>query len=134
MVDRESKRIVEQRIRNNVIGYLELAGSFERQIEYSWRVPIAYVPYEVINQWEDSVDLDSTVDADIPTVYSLQEVAAMRSFHRVWQEASEALPGDYLPLAEVHALPEWSALRDEARAASAVFEVRGMMPEDREVE
>lgn len=134
MGERESNRIIEQRIRNNVLDYLELAGSFERQIEYSWRVPIAYVPYEVISQWEDSVDLDSTAVADTSSVYSPLEVAAMRSFHRVWLEASEALPGDYSPLAEVHALPEWVALRDAARAASAVFEVRGVMPEGHEFE
>jgi hypothetical protein len=129
-----SPRIVEQRVRNRVIETLELAGSFEEQDDYARTVPIAYVPYEVINQWEDWVHTDPHIDASISTVYSPQEVDAMRRFHVVWQMASDALPDDYPSLNRVHAMPEWSALRDEARAASAIFHVRGPMPEDREVE
>lgn len=133
-MDAANKRVIEQRVRNRVIEYLELVGSYEKQVEYSWKVPIAYVPDEVINQWEDWVQHDPTADVDISQVYSPPEVAAMRTFHHVWLEASDALPGDYPPLAEVHAMPEWVALRDEARAASAVFESRGKLSEDREVD
>lgn len=46
-----SPRLVAQRIRNRIIEYLELASSFEAQ----QHAPIAHVPNEVINQWEDWV-------------------------------------------------------------------------------
>ena len=129
----QSNRILEQRIRNRVTEYLELAGSFEQQIEYAWTVPAAYVPHEVLNQWEDWVPTDPA-DGSVTPVYSTLEVAALTSFHRAWLAASEALADDAPSLAEVHALPAWLALRDEARAARAVFGSRGPMPEDHEVE
>ena len=51
--DKPSLRVVEQRVGNRVIEYLELASSFAVQQEYERHVPLAHVPYEVINQWED---------------------------------------------------------------------------------
>lgn len=130
----ESARIVEQRIRNHVIDYLRLAGSFELQEEYARAVPIAYFPYEMINQWEDSVHVDPGADPHLSAVYSPQEAAAMKSFHRVWDRTADALPDDYPPMSQVLAMKEWSDLRIEANAALAVFEVRGPMPEDHEVD
>jgi hypothetical protein len=53
--DDASDRLFEQRIRNRIIEYLELAASFEAQREYEQGVPIAHIPYEVISQWEDLV-------------------------------------------------------------------------------
>lgn len=126
-----SKRIVEQRVRNRVMEYLELAGSFDDQERYDEH-PIVNVSNEVISQWEDWVRTDPNGQPDFLAVYSPQEVAAMRQFHLVWQKAADALPNDYPELSEAQALPEWSALRDEAQAALAVFEVRGSMPEYRE--
>ena len=129
-----STRVLEQRVRNRVIEYLELVGSYERQIEYSWKVPLASVPHEVITQWEDWVPVDPTTDHEISTVYSTQEIDAMKNFHRAWDRAAQALPDGHPPLAEVHALAEWCALRDEGRTASSVFASRGRMPEDHEVD
>jgi len=54
-VDGPSERVVEQRVRNRVIEYLELTSSLAAQADYEKSVPIAYVPYEVINQWEDQL-------------------------------------------------------------------------------
>lgn len=50
-----SDRLIEQRVRNRIAEYLELAASFEDQRRDEQDVPIAYVPYEVINQWGDQV-------------------------------------------------------------------------------
>ena len=55
-----SERVVEQRVRNRVIEYLELTSSLAAQADYEKSVPIAYVPYEVINQWEDQLPRDLT--------------------------------------------------------------------------
>jgi hypothetical protein len=48
--DQPSGRVVEQRVRNRVIEYLELTASFKAQQEYDRNAPIAHLPYEVINQ------------------------------------------------------------------------------------
>lgn len=135
MHERESARIVEQRLRNRLIEYLDLAGSFERQIAYAWGVPIAYIPHEMLAQWEELwVEGHPRDLADSSTVYSPEEIAAITRFHVAWEDASQAVGDGYPPLQEVHALPEWLALRDEARAARVVFSARGTMPEDREVD
>jgi hypothetical protein len=128
-----SRRVVEQRVRNRIIEYLELASSFEAQQEYERDVPIEHVPYEVINQWEDWVHKDPREDRDLPDVYDGAEVEAMCQFHAAWDDAASAVPNNYPSLSEVQALPEWSRLRDTARSALSVFMRRGKMSEDHEV-
>jgi hypothetical protein len=128
-----SRRVVEQRVRNSAIEYFELAASFESQQQYESDVPIAHVPYEVINQWQDNFPDDPRMDNDLPSVFSPDEVEAIRNFHSVWDSAAEALPDDYPALGAVQALPEWDRLRRAAASALDVFERRGRMPEDREV-
>lgn len=124
---------MEQRVRNRVIEYLELASSFEEQEEYERNVPIAHIPYEVINQWEDWVFKDPREDTDLSDVYDKPEVEAMGHFHEAWEDAASAVP-NYPPLSEVQALPEWGRLRDVAASALSVFMRRGTMSEDHEVE
>ena len=128
-----SERVVEQRGRNRVIEYLDLAASFEAQRQYERDVPIAHVPYEVINQWEDNFPRGPGPDADLLSVYSPEEIEAIRQFHRVWDAAANAIADNYPSLADVHALPEWEQLRRAAASARDVFARRGTMPEDREV-
>jgi hypothetical protein len=131
--DKPSRRVVEQRVRNRIIEYLELASSFEQQQEYEREVPIAHIPYEVINQWEDWVHKDPREDRDLPDVYDEAEIEAMRQFHTAWDDAASAVPNNYPPLSEVQALPAWDRLRDAAGSALSVFMRRGKMPEDHEV-
>lgn len=121
-------------MRNRVIEYLQLAGSFEQQDRYAQAVPNVNVPYEVINQWEDWGHTNVNADPNLSPVYSSQELDAMKRFHVVWDRAADALPDDYPSMSDAQAIPEWSTLRDEARAATAVFNVRGRMSEEREVE
>ena len=75
--DKPSRRVVDQRVRSRIIDYLELARSFEAQQEYERDVPIAHIPYEVINQWEDWVHKDPREDRDLSDVYDEAEVEAM---------------------------------------------------------
>jgi len=125
--------VVEQRIRNRVIEYLDLARSYEAQQDYEHRVPIANVPYEVINMWEDNFPRDPREDANVLAVFSPDEVVAIRQFHEVWRAAADAVPQNFPSLTEVQALPEWDHLKRAADSASEVFGRRGPMPEDREV-
>lgn len=130
--EQPSARVIEQRCRNRVIEYLQLAASFDEQLEYEVAAPIAHIPYEVINQWEDWVPVDPRCDEHIASVYDADEVEAMCQVQVAWQVACDAVPDDYPTLAEVQALREWEQLRDSAMSALSVFMRRGVMPEDRE--
>lgn len=128
-----SDRVVEQRIRNRIIEYLDLAASYEAQATYQRAVPFVTVAYEVINQWDDCVTADPRDVARHPGVFSLDEVGAMCDFQAVLTVVTDAVPNDHPSLGDVQALPEWDRLRRAASTALAVFAVRGKMPEDHEV-
>ncbi|MGQ0844784.1 MAG: hypothetical protein ACT4QF_11675 [Sporichthyaceae bacterium] len=124
-----SERVVDRRVRNRVIEYLELASSFEGQREYAARAP-SYVdiPNEVVNQWDDWVrpsDLDGEA-----AVYTAAEVQTMSSYLEALDRANAAVVDSYPDLAHVQTLPEWQALREAALDALAVFAVRGRLSED----
>jgi hypothetical protein len=132
-LDKPSRRVIEQRVRNRIIEYLELASSFEAQQEYERDVPIEPVPYEVINQWEDWVHTDPREDRDLSDIYDEAEVQAMCQFQVAWDDAASAVPNNYPSLSEVQALPESDRLRESAGFALSVFTRRGKMSEDHEV-
>jgi hypothetical protein len=127
-----SRRVVEQRVRNRIIEYLELAASFEDQLQYQRNVPVAYVPSEVIEQWADWVHTDPRSVDQHPDVYSADEIAEMRRFHAVWDVTADAIPKSRPPIEEVQALSEWSNLRRAAAQAHSVFLRRGKLPDDYE--
>ncbi|VXB04135.1 conserved hypothetical protein [Microbacterium sp. 8M] len=125
----DGTRLVQQRMRNRLMDYLELAGSFDAQRTYDSH-HVVNVAHEVINQWEDCVpDALWEVESN-KTVYSSDEIDALKQFHRTWAHAASAVPDGYPDLADVHALPEWSELRVEAQRALATFLIRGRLPED----
>ena len=131
--ERPSTRLVEQRIRNRIIEYLELAASFEAQREYD-RDRIAYVPHEVIEQWADWNPVDqSRWPGRLSEPYSPEEVEAMNGFHAEWEWVIEHTPNPLPELTELQQLPAWERLRDAARLTLLVFQVRGRLPEDEEV-
>jgi hypothetical protein len=129
-----SERVVDQRIRNRIIEYFELAASNDDQLAYEKNVPIAHVPYEVINQWEDWVPAGPSKAVNDPSVFSAAELQEMQDFQLVWESTAAAVPDDYPHLSDVQALPAWDQLRQQAKRALRVFEVRGKLPEDREAE
>ena len=131
--ERPSDRLVAQRIRNRVIEYLEMAASYEDQREYERNVPIAHIPSEVINQWEDNFPRGLHHYASDREAYTPDEFAALESFADVWRSTADAVPDDWPTLAEAQAMPEWSQLRQGAVKALAVFMRRGKLPEDDEV-
>lgn len=129
-----SPRLVEQRIRNRIIEYLELASSFEAQIEYQSVAPIASVPHEVIEQWADWKPVDqSRWPGRLTDPYSGDEIAAMQAFHAEWEWAIKHTPNPLPELSETQQLPEWQRLREAAETALQPFLERGRMPEDHEV-
>jgi hypothetical protein len=125
-----SQRLVEQRVRNRVIEYLELASSFEAQQEYD-RHKVIHVPNEVINQWEDWNPVDeSSSPGRLASPYSDEEIEALRNVHADWTWVGDHTPNPLPELAEVQRLPAWQRLRDAAGTALDVFLVRGRMPDD----
>jgi hypothetical protein len=127
-----SPQLLRQRIRNNIIAYLEVAASVEKQRIYERNVPIAQVPNEMINQWEDSVD-SKDFDWYCAPVFSPEENMAMRQFHEVWNQVADETPNPmpYTIEALIGTEP-WSRLMNAAQLALAVFERRGRF--DSEVE
>lgn len=97
-------------------------------------MPIAYVPAEVINQWEDNIPRGLERDLERATVYTTQEVEALWRVRDAWEPACRAVPKDFPRFRDVQALPKWEQLRRVAALALTVFEERGAMPEDREVQ
>jgi anaerobic glycerol-3-phosphate dehydrogenase len=133
--DAPSRRVVEQRVRNRIIEYLDLAASYAKQADYAAAAPpFVNVPSEVINQWQDWVPLDPRTDPNPMHVLSAHEIRTMCDFHATWEVVADAVPNDHAPLSTVQELPEWDLLRRAATQARAVFAVRGAMPEDHESE
>jgi len=131
--DNPSPRLVEQRIRNRIIEYLELAASFEAQREYDANT-IAFVPAEVIDQWADWNPVDqSRWPGRLTDPYSAEEIEAMQTFHAEWSWVIGHTPRPLPELSELQEVAAWSRLRGAAKVALKAFQTRGRLPEDHEV-
>lgn len=124
------KRVVQSRTRNRIIEYLELASSFAAQLEYQAKAPMVHVAHEVINQWQDWVGEDPGTIDWLPDIFSAEELRALWTFHRVWEDVANGTPDPLPELAQTQSLPPWKELRDAARACIAVLMRRGKMAED----
>lgn len=120
-----SPQLLRQRIRNNIIAYLEVAASAEEQREYERNVPIAQVPNEMINQWEDSVRPDDFAWYGEP-VFTREENQAMQDFHAIWSEVADATPNPMPCSVEfLIGTAVWDRLMSSASVALHVFMKRG---------
>jgi len=126
--DRVPEQIVYQRVRNRLIEYLAVAGSFEQQREYQARVPAVSVPNEIINQWEDWTPGANLLGFG-PPVFTSDELAALKAFGITWERVVRGTPKQLPSLEETLTLPQWEELRAAAEAALNVFERRGRLPE-----
>jgi hypothetical protein len=128
-----SPRLIEQRIRNRIIEYLELASSFEAQSTLD-ATTIAHVPNEVINEWDDWNPVDqSRWPGRLGEPYSDAEIAAMQTFHAEWEWVLDHTPDPLPALSDLQQAPEWQRLREAAEAALRPFNARGRLSEDHEV-
>jgi hypothetical protein len=124
-----SLHTLKLRIRSNIIDYLESASSPVEQLDYERRVPIAQVPNEIINQWEDCVP-DADFEWYSEPEYSADEQSAIKRFHAIWDIVADETP-DPMPHT-VEALigtPVWQRLIDGAEDALKVFKRRGRINE-----
>lgn len=120
--------VVNNRIRNQIIEYLELASSFDEQAEYQLAVPHINVPNEIINQWEDWVTEDWRRNVTEP-VFSKEEVMAVGKFYLAWDAVAAATPNPLPPLEVLWTSSEWQLLATSAEEALIVFQARGPTPE-----
>ena len=117
------------RVRNNIIDYFEVASSAAEQREYERRVPIAQVPSEMINQWEDCVP-NADFDWYSMPEYSLDEQNMLRQFHSVWNYVVENTPYEMpYTVEDLIGTPVWQRLIDAAGDALHVFGRRGRIDE-----
>lgn len=65
---RPSRRVVEQRVRNNAIESLEYLASFEHQKEYAKSVPFVHIPRELLADWADHFAHQVGPDLEFPDV------------------------------------------------------------------
>ncbi len=125
-----STQLLRQRVRNGIMDYLELAASADEQREYERRVPIAQVPNEMINQWEDWVRADD-LGWYSPPVFSHEENEAIRSFHEVWEGVADETPNPMPHSIELFiGTPAWGRLMVAAQATLDVFIKRGRFDQD----
>lgn len=127
-----SPQLLRQRIRNNIIAYLEVAASAQEQREYERNVPIAHVPNEMINQWEDSVQSDDFAWYSEP-VFTREENQALQNFHATWSAVADVTPNPMPHSVELLiGTPIWDRFMSAASVALRVFMKRGRF--DGEVE
>ena len=110
--------------------YLELAASAEEQRAYECHVPIAQVPNELINRWEDWVRYDD-LDWYAAPVFSPEEIAAIRAFHAIWLAVADATP-EPMPhtIDALIGTQVWDRLMTAAQTALIVFEKRGRFDQE----
>jgi hypothetical protein len=129
MEENSPLRVLKLRIRNGIMDYLELASSPSEQRDYERRVPIAHVPNEMINQWEDWVS-DEDFDWYSEPEFSPAELDAIKRFHQIWESVADETP-DVMP-SSIEALlgtPVWQCLINGAADALSVFAARGRISE-----
>jgi hypothetical protein len=126
-----SRQIVQQRVRNRIIEYLELAGALDEQRQYQEAAQIS-VPVEVINQWEDWVPDPRDPFFSVP-VFSTDEQSAIARFQDEWERVTAVLPDPLPDLDEIRRTPAWEHLRGAAIECLEAFLPRGRFPEEEEV-
>ena len=117
--DNPSRRVVHQRIRNRIIESLELASSIPSQREYARRIPNVYVPYEVLNGWDDFVNERTLPNLFVEPVFTSEEREAVISFHDA--TVMVPIPSGFPPEESVWTSEYWQQLARIAadRAASS---------------
>jgi hypothetical protein len=112
-------------VRNTIIRGLELAASYDAQLEYERKVPIAHVSVEVVHSWLDFVCPEHIDEYKHEPFFSDDERAAMKRFAAVHSAVLADLPPWPWPaLVELIHTEPWERLRAGAQDALCVFNRR----------
>lgn len=117
-------QLLEQRIRNRLIEYVEWVRDYERESEP--RLGMS----ELINQWEDFITRP-ICDANFPAPsFAVDEIEALKRLDNSWELLCSATPKHIGNDFEVFKMSEWAAFVACAVEAARVFHMRGKLPED----
>ena len=129
MADRSPREVVDTRIRNRIMEYLQLVTSAAQQKHYQRRVPDVNVPAELICSWEDWMPVEEGAQGFALPVYSAEECEAIERYGRSWEVVVAATPEEMLSLEEFIGTTEWERLKQAAEDALSVFQRRGVFEE-----
>ena len=118
-----SRKVVEQRVRNRLIEWLEVLTSYEAD-------PPPFDLNELINQWDDWSLRESSYAAD---VYSATEVEHLSLVAAALEAFCKATPPSISMEADELVKPEWTKLVLAGRSALGELHLRGRLSEDLEV-
>lgn len=129
MADRSPKDVVNTRIRNRIMEYLQLVSSAAQQKNYQRRVPDVNVPTELICSWEDWMPVEERAQGFGLPVYSAEECEAIERYGRTWEAVAAVTPEEMPSLEEFIGTPEWERLKQAAEDGLSVFQLRGVFEE-----
>jgi len=118
-----SRKVVEQRVRNRLIEWLEVLTSYETE-------PPPFDLNELINQWDDWSPQSSSYAAD---VYTAKEAECLSLVAAALEEFCKATAPLIPNEADELVKPEWTKLVLSGRSALSELHLRGRLSEDFEV-
>jgi len=125
-----SSETLYRRLRNRIIEHLQLVSSAKEQLAYQRAAPIAHVSDELFNSWGDWVANERAIAEFTTPIFSPEEQLAVREFNTALDAVAGRMPRDLPYITEFINTPAWQELNSAASRALAVFQVRGMSPED----
>jgi hypothetical protein len=130
MKEEISAKVLNIRVRNNIIEYLETVSSKDALLEYQANVPIAWVVAESFEMWSDSVHLDGqTIDEGYPNpVYTDDERTAILAYNETWKKLVDETPMT-LSLEEFLDSSYYKVMSEAAKECLDIFMIKGRFSE-----
>ncbi len=132
--DKDNELHMKLRSRDQKLGFLEIAASIPKQLEYEENVPSAQVQNEMIVNWNMGQPLSTSQDAFPREVYSDEEIRAVRQFDKAVEVVWSRVEGTLRPIRELQNEPFWHDYVASAARTRDVLMKRGYtfdFPEDR---
>jgi hypothetical protein len=121
-----STQVVEQRVRNRLIEFLEMLVVYETD-------PPSFGLNEVLNQWEDWNPRAFSHSRLSAPVYTSLEAEKLSLVAIAWSRFCDVTPNNISHEAEELLKPEWRNLVSAGRAALLELQCRGKLSEEFEV-
>jgi hypothetical protein len=121
-----SPQLVEQRIRNRIIEWLEALVTY--QVD-----PPPYDLNEVLNQWEDWSASIASIERYAQSVYTAEEGSCLVAVGDAWSEFCEATPTKIIHESKELSKPELAKLVAVSDKALGALRLRGKLSEEGEV-
>lgn len=116
-------------MRNRIIDYLDLVCNRNELLTYQQKAPIN-VLNEIINQWEDWINIQNLEKTYPSPTYTPEERAAIIEYHKIWNEIAGKIPEEVETIHQFLETSLWQILSKGAQASLEVFQVRGRLSED----